>query len=185
MRSCETKRRRWEVLLGSVLALLLVSSPSLWGDSSATVQVSWRVESTQTLYVLGPDGRAKGGGTSVSSTFVIPNPTPEDLERGYVERQGAVTLVARSNTPWVISVRTEDLDMGTSFDGTVTKPITDFQVRANGQGRYLTVQRYDQALAEGPPGEHRVAVDYRVLFDRERHRDGDYRITLVYTISTR
>lgn len=159
--------------------LLLVSSPPLQGDSSAPVQVGWRVESTQTLYVLGPDGRAEGGGTGVSSTFVIPNPTPEDLERGYVERQGAVTLVARSNTPWVLSVRTE------GFDGTVTKPITDFQVRANGQGRYLTVQRYDQTLAEGPPGEHRVAVDYRVLFDRERHRDGDYRITLVYTLSTR
>jgi len=180
-----TKPHRWGALLGSALVLLLASSPPLLGDSSAAVVVGWRVESTQTLYVLGPDGRAEGGGTSVASAFVIPNPTPEDLERGYVERLRAVTLLARSNTPWVISVRTEDADMGTSFDGTVTKPISDFQVRAHGRGPYLTVQRYDQALAEGPPGEHRVAVDYRVLFDRERHREGNYRITLVYTISTR
>ncbi len=164
---------------------LLMSSPSLWGDAPTAVELRWRAESTQTLYVLGPDGRAEGGGASVSSPFVIPNPTPEDLERGYVERLGAVTLLARSNVPWLIAVRAEDADMGTSFDGSVTKPITDFQVRASGQGRYLTVQRYDQALTAGPPGEHRVPVDYRVLFDRERHRPGNYRITLVYTISTR
>lgn len=165
-----------------LIIILGVFGPAvlLWGDSSTTVQVGWRVLGTQMLSILGSDGPE---GPSVASTFVIPQPTAEDLQRGYIERRRALVLVARSNMPWTISVRTDDENMGRSFDGTYVKPITDLLVRAEG-GSYVTIGHRDQAITDGPPGEHQVGVDYRVLFDPKTHRDGNYHITVIYTIST-
>jgi len=166
----------------TLIILVGVLGPAvlLWGESSTTVQVGWRVLSTQVLSILGSDGPE---GPSVASTFIVPQPTSEDLARGYIERRRALVLVARSNTPWTISVRTDDEDMGRSFDGTYVKPITDLLVRAEG-GPYLPISHQDQVIASGPPGEHQIGVDYRVLFDPKTHRDGNYHITVIYTIST-
>ncbi len=160
--------------------MLMILSVSLYGDDSASLQVSWRVQSTQTLAIL---GSGEPGGSSVASTFVLPKPTPEDLQRGFIERTRAIVLLVRSNTPWIISVRTDDENMGRSFDGTYTKPVSDLWVRAEG-GPYVPLSRKDQVITGGSPGEHQIGVDYRVIFNPDTYREGRYQITVIYTIST-
>jgi hypothetical protein len=165
-----------------MISMIMTIAPLLMGDEgSSTVHVGWRVQSAQTLSILGADAP---GSPTVASAFVVPQPDSQDLERGFIERRRALVLVARSNTPWTLSVRTDDPNMGTSFDGQHVKPISDLWVRAEG-GRYITVGNADQVIASGPPGEHHVGVDYRVRFDRGTYREGYYRITVLYTISTR
>lgn len=164
------------MLLGGVF----LATVPLMGDESATVTVGWRVHSAQTLSAL---GSGRPGGDQLVTTFVVPRPTPADLARGYIERERAITLVARSNTPWILTVRTSSESMGTSFDGRYTKPVSHLQVRAE-DGPYVTLARTAQVLARGPSGEYRVGMDYRVLFDGARYREGDYRVTVSYTLST-
>jgi hypothetical protein len=160
--------------------IFLLPGLTLQGDESSSVQVGWQVQHSRTLTIL---GSSEGNGTTTASTFVIPQPSAADLERGYIEQERAITLLARSNTPWMISVRTDDPHMGRSFDGTYLKPVSDLLVRAAGRP-YLAISHEDQLLTSGPAGEHLIGVDYRVLFNRHSHREGNYSITIIYTIST-
>lgn len=163
-----------------LLSVLLWTDLGAWAEVAGdAVRVAFRVNPFQTLSLgSGPAGR------TLSAAVTVPRPTAQDLSRGYVELPGALKLQVRSNVPWTVKVRTDDPDMGTSFDGTFTKPISDLQVRVAG-GPYLTLSRQDQVLAEGPWGTFAFEVDYRVLFDPQTHRDGDYRVNVIYTLSTR
>ena len=159
------------------LSFLLFALISFGAGDSGTTTATWTVLSYATLSIAG------GGGTvgSVIGSLSLPQPTAADLERGYLELGDALTLVAQSNVNWRLSIRTDDPDMGKSYDGTYTKPISDFQLGAD--GAYLTIAHEDQPLAEGGPGEHELKIDYRILF-RQEYRPGNYHITLIYTIAT-
>jgi len=172
--------KRASVWFISFSLLMVALSASLYGDDSASLQVGWRVLSTQTLAIL---GSGEPAGSRVASTFVLPKPTPEDLQRGFIERVRAIVLLVRSNTPWIISVRTDDEDMGKSFDGSYTKPISDLWVRAEG-GSYVPISREAQVITSGLPGEYQIGVDYRVHFTPDTYREGRYQITVIYMIST-
>ena len=163
------------ILVSFVLSLSAVTQ----ADNSATGRVGFNVLPTQTLAVFGQGG---SGGQSVTSTFFIPTPTAADLARGFIERPEESTLVATSNIPWAITVRTPDADMGRSDDGSYVRPISDLQVRAEGRP-YLTMSGEDQVIAHGEPGRYEVGVDYLIRFDGNNYHAGDYRITLIYTIS--
>jgi hypothetical protein len=154
-------------------------SPLSHADNSASGRVTFTVLPTQTLTVL---GQAGDGSKSVTSTFFIPTPIRSDLERGFIERPQASSLVATSNIPWSITVRTPDLDMGRSDDDSYVKPISDLLVRAGGRP-YLTMSPQDQVIAHGEPGRYEVGVDYLIRFDRNDYHAGNYHITLIYTIS--
>jgi len=173
--------RKW-TLRGLIFALLTlaVASLPLVAEDSATVQVGWTIESTQTLRILGSDGP---GGREVAHTFAVPEPSEADLARGHMVREDALRLEARSNTDWVITARSERATMGASHDGAYTKPIQDLQVRADG-GAYAPLSRERTIIARGTAGDETVGVDYRVDFDEAEYRPGDYRATVVYTIST-
>ena len=163
----------------AVVAALAVV-PLLAASDSAGVRVGWTVVGSQTLSIAGADGPS---GRRVASTFVVPDPSPSDLARGHVDRDGALRLTARSNTPWIITARSERATMGTSDDGTYTKPIRDLHVRADG-GAYVPLSTEGQIIARGTAGAETVGVDYRVGFDADAHRPGTYRATVIYTIST-
>jgi len=158
--------------------LLVIFSPFVLGASdSATTTINWTVHPFATLSFA-----SGSGGEAVSTTFALPRPSPADLERGYLELERALTLIAVSNTDWRLTVRSEAPDLGQSYDGSYHKPLSDFQLRAAG-GEYHSISNRDQTLAEGTHGRYELEIDYRILFHPE-YRPGDYRVTLIYTITT-
>jgi hypothetical protein len=163
-------------LLLSSLLILLAAQASGTSDSARTT-ISWTALPFARLSLEGESGQA------IVTAFALPQPSEADLERGYREIPKALTLIAASNVHWRLAVRAAEADLGRSYDGTYTKPLSDFQVRA-GDEPYRPISTTDQVIAHGPSGRHKVEVDYLILFDRERHRPGDYHVTLTYTITT-
>jgi len=172
----KAKMKRWIVI--SLLLTILFSIPVFAGSSaSATVTVSWKVLPFQSLTILG----GEGNGTSVTSHFELGTPTPAEIAAGFIEEDGALTLVAASNIPWTVKVHAVEANMGESYDGTYVKPLSDFLIRANG-GEFTPISQLDQTLASGTRGSYQLTIDYKVLLDPE-FKPGDYGITLVYTIT--
>lgn len=159
-----------------LFAILIYAANSV----SVNVQVSWTILPFQSLTLAGTNS----WGEEVTARIDFPQPTVGDLSLGFIKIRGALSLVARSNIPWVVKVRAMESDLGTSYDGAFTKPLHNFLLRAN-NGQYFTLTNYNQIIIEGQPGVHPIEIDYKILFDRVNHRDGDYRVTLVYTITTR
>ncbi len=156
------------------LAFSLESS----SQSSASGTVTFRIAPMMSLSIWGESPSGK----SVVSVYTIPQPTAQERQAGFLERLGALKLIARSNVPWALRVRASEPDMGPSDDGTYRKPVSDLAVRA-GQGPYVPVAIHDQTLARGPLGEYLLPIDYRVRLGAE-HRDGNYRVTLIYTLAS-
>ena len=176
----KTKMARWQLIATLLILLLAItSSVSLAAATTATVKVSWKVLPFQSLAIAGDDS----AGTTVFSHFDLRQPTDADFAAGYIEEQGALTLVTASNIPWTVQVHALESDMGSSDDGTYVKPLSDFSLRANG-GAYFAVTRFDQTVANGDVGTHTLAIDYKVQTERESYKDGDYGLTLVYTITS-
>nr|BAL59858.1 hypothetical protein HGMM_OP4C494 [Candidatus Acetothermum autotrophicum] len=148
-------------------------------QSSASGIVTFRLAPSMSLSVWGESP----SGSSLVSVYTIPRPTAQERQAGFLERLNALKLIARSNVPWALRVRAQDPDMGPSDDGTYRKPVSDLEVRA-AHGPYVPVTVYDQTIARGPVGEHLIPVDYRVRLEAE-HRDGNYRVTLIYTLASR
>ncbi len=156
---------------------LFLSAQALGTGDSARTTISWTVLPFARLSLEGQTDQA------VTTTFVLPQPSEADLERGYREIPRALTLIAASNVHWRLAVRAAEPDLGRSYDGRYTKPLSDFQLRV-GSESYRPVSNSDQVIAHGPSGRQKVEVDYLILFDREHHRPGDYHVTLTYTITT-
>jgi len=175
-----------------LLGLLIMLAQG--ASSSEKTAVSWSVQPFAVLSIKG--SASDESESSISLPFHLPQPTAEDLERGYIEVPSALTLLARSNTSWQLFVHAKERELGRSYDGLYVKPISDFQLRARLrlQGQegsepgdhlylYLTISNEDQLLIQGERGEWEIKLDYRILLHRERYRPGDYRITLIYTIT--
>ncbi|MCI2425096.1 hypothetical protein LM599_03645 [Candidatus Acetothermia bacterium] len=172
-------KRRTLVILAALVASFAI--PICAATSvSVDVQVSWTILPFQSLTLAG----SNSWGEEVTVRVDFPQPTAADLSVGFIEIRGALSLVARSNIPWVVKVRAMESDLGTSYDGTFTKPLHNFLLRAN-SGHYFTLANYDQIIIEGQPGVHPITIDYKILFDQVTHRAGNYGVTLVYTITTR
>ncbi len=147
-------------------------------SSTATVTVTWRILPFQSLTVVG----SATPETSVISRFNLKQPTAADFAAGYIEQDGALTLVAASNIPWTVNVHALEPNMGTSTDGSYVKPLSDFLVRANG-GTFIPISQFDQPLAHGQRGAYRLTIDYRVKLNPVAYKPGDYGLTVVYTIT--
>lgn len=167
-----------KVGVGIALLLIIFSSLAFSASDSATTTVSWSVLPFATLSIAGEEG----SGDAVVSTFALPQPSAADLKRGYIEVERALTLVAVSNTGWQLIVRTDDPNLGQSYDGTYIKPLDDFQLRARG-GEYRSLSHRAQVLKSGTNGRYELEIDYRIRF-HPAYRPGDYRVTLTYTITT-
>jgi len=167
------------VLLSLALAATLPATNLLAASSNTKVGVSFSILPFQMLSIAG----GASGNSAVSSVHV-PQPQIADLNRGYIDQRNAVRLSLRSNVPWRVKVRTSNRDMGTSFDGSYVKPVSDFQLRAAGSP-YLTIDDTDQVLLRGNFGKYDFDIDYRTLFDKGAFRSGNYQIDIVYTIVSR
>lgn len=165
----------------SIIMFALLPALTLLGASdSATVTVSWTIKPFQSLSIAGNPSNSK----SVVSTYNVPDPTNADLNRGFIEEENALTLLVVSNVDWEIHVKSLSNNMGTSFDGTYTKPLEDFELRA-GNGNYQPLTKSDQVLASGEHGKHKIGVDYKVNFHKNEYKDGNYQVKLLYTITTK
>ncbi len=163
--------------VASLCSVLLAFDSS--SQSSASATVSFRIAPSLSLSVWSETP----AGNNLISVYIIPRPTAQERQAGFIERLKALQLLARSNVPWVLRVRAQEPDMGLSDDGLYRKPVGDLQVRAT-RGLYTPVTLHDQAIASGIPGEYLLPVDYRVRLGTE-HRDGNYRVTLIYTLTSR
>jgi len=167
-----------KVGVGIALLLIIFSSLAFSASDSATTTVSWSVLPFATLSIAGEEG----SGDAVVSTFALPQPSAADLNRGYIEVERALTLIAVSNTNWRLTVRSDDPDLGRSYDGSYVKPLGDFQLRTAG-GEYRSISNGEQVLMTGRHGRYELGIDYRIRF-HSGYRPGDYRVTLIYTITT-
>ena len=161
------------------LSVVLFFAASAAAQTSASVNVAlgWKVLPYQSLTVTNRTDLGAG------SRFELRSPTQADFSQGHIEIPGAVTLVAASNISWSVKVRAVETNMGRSADGTASKPLCDFSLRAN-NGSYVPISNADQTLVSGGFGVATLVVDYRIETNRESYRPGDYGLTLVYTITT-
>lgn len=178
----KTKMTRWQLTMSLfVLFLAVATNPLLAAGTtaSATAEVKWTIVPFQSLTIAG----GNAAGAIVSSRFDLRQPMPADFALGYIEEKGALTLVAASNIPWTVKVHALESNMGVSEDGSYVKPLSDFALRVNGGG-YFSVTPFDQVLASGDVGSHPLIIDYKVKTERESNKNGDYGLTLVYTITS-
>ena len=164
------------LLAATVLCLAILSFAQ---QDSVTVKVGWTVLPFQELRIMGVSAK----GSSVTASYLLPQPTEFDLDKGYLEAENAIGLSGASNIPWKVQVWTEDQDMGQSFDGLVTKSISDFKLREHGRGNYLTIAREPQVLVSGKLGSFEIGVDYLVtLNENGEYSPGDYGLAITYVI---
>lgn len=161
--SHRTKHNRW-IWVPVVVVFLAVSGFAV--QRSVTIRTSWKVLPYQTLLLS--DSRDEV--TAVA--FELPDPTPLDVSRGYIESEHAVRLHVVSNTPWKIqvSVRTGGDDSSSAL-----------QVRSHG-GSYLTLSRQPQILAQGLNGVFEISVDYRLPMGSDGSFTDQAPGEVVYTI---
>ena len=162
-----------------IILLVPISVLAAGSSSSAVVHVSWTVLPFQSLTIAGSDANA---GTSLATRYDLRKPDASDFAAGFIEDDGVLVLNASSNIPWTVKVHAVESDMGTSYDGSYTKPLSDFMVRADG-GSFFSISTSDQVLASGTRGSHLLSVDYRVKVEKDTYKDGDYGLTLIYTIT--
>ncbi len=170
--------RKTIVLAAAIGVCSLAFSVDSSSQNSAGATVTFRLAPMMSLSVWGESP----SGSSVALVYTIPQPTAQERQAGFLERPNALKLIARSNVPWALRVRASEPDMGLSDDGAYRKPVSDLEVRV-AQAPYVPVAVYDQTLVRGPGGEHMLSLDYRVRLGAE-HRDGTYRVTLIYTLTS-
>ncbi len=158
------------VIVTSLVTLVIAE------QKSATVRIHWTILPFQELRIVGSTAH----GSSITTSYTMPQPDALDLQRGYIEEMDPITLNVNSNIPWKVQVWTEDSDMGASKDGLVTKPVSDFQLRVHG-GTYFSISNAPQILTSGNRGSFSIGVDYRILLGKDYH-PGDYGLDVVYTI---
>lgn len=166
---------RWLFVSGLVIAFLAVN---LYADS-VRISTTFKVLPYQTLSISGTPSSQ-----SVFASVQLPQPSSEDLERGYISQRSAIRLAVESNVPWVIQVHTHDEHMGVSDDGAYTKPISDFQLRHANDEDYVTISNDAQVLLHHREGEFEFEIDYKLVFDAQAHKAGGYQLDVVYTISS-
>ena len=152
------------IALAPVLTLLA-------GSSSDTSEVRFEIVGSQSFSLR-------------TAPIQFSSPSDTDLQRGLVDYREAAVLSMSANHNWVAQLRTTSTYMGTSRDSSFQKPVSDFRVRSGGVS-FESVSVSERIISSGNSGGYEIPVDYRVLFDADSHRDGQYSITLIYTITTR
>ncbi len=160
-----------------VTLLLAVATLGFAAEDSASVTVGWTVNAKQSLSIT--SNRSPGSSNQVDSVFQVPEPSEQDLKRGYIKEINAIELVASSNEPWAVQVEAESSSLGRGKDG-YEKDVSDLFVR--GQGGFRQLSTSPMTIASGPPGEYKFGVDYRVNYSQD-YKPGNYEAKLVYTIT--
>ena len=89
-----------------------------------------------------------------------------------------------SDTPWRITVEALDHNLGSSDDGTYTKPLSDLQFKLSEESGWTAIRQFPEVLKESnQTGRGSFTVDWRVLLEWQNDRPGRYETTLLFTIS--
>ena len=170
------EHKRALIFIVIVAAVISLVGLVLADQQSVTVHMSWTVLPFQELRIAGSTSH----GSPVSADYVMPQPDALDLQQGYLEEMNSVNLTVSSNIPWKVQVWTESSDMGESNDGSLAKPISDFELREHG-GSYFSISNTPQILVSGNRGSFDIGIDHRILLG-SNYRPGDYGLEVVYTI---
>jgi len=148
------------------IALVVLTVSGFAVQRSVTVRTSWKVLPYQTL-------RLSDSGEEVTTVaFKLPDPTPLDYARGYVEIDHAVRFHVVSNTPWKIQVWMRDSAIDSS---------ADMQLRSHGE-EYFALSGQPQILAQGLNGVFEISIDYRALLGADGKFSPKAPQEIVYTI---
>ena len=158
------KHKRLWIWIPVALVVLAVSGFAV--QRSVTVRTSWKVLPYQTLRLN--DSREE----VMSVAFDLPDPTPLDYARGYVEIDHAVRLHVVSNTPWKIQVWMRDSVIDSS---------ADMQLRSYG-AEYFALSSQPQILAQGLNGVFEISIDYRMLLGADGKPSPQVPQEIIYTI---
>ena len=162
--SHRTKHKRLWIWIPVAVVILAVSGFAV--QRSVAIRTSWKVLPYQTLQLS--DSRDE----VTAIAFELPDPTPLDVARGYIESEHAVRLHVVSNTPWKIQVWVRNR---------VNDSSTVLQVRSHG-GDYLALSSQPQILAQGLNGVFEISVDYRLPIGSDGGFAADAPEEVVYTI---
>jgi len=167
------------IFIMAALILLGVAKAGVALSVDKTVRINIKIVPFQILMVNGKNT----DGEKVITTYHIPQPTPQDLQRGYIQEDNALSLTVVSNVNWVVKVRALSKNLGSSWDGRYIKPLSDFLIRSH-QTQFMPVQQIPQKIAWGKNGKKTVNIDYRVEGYNRNYHPGNYKIILEYTITT-
>ncbi|MBT0811488.1 hypothetical protein KIH41_09380 [Litoribacter ruber] len=110
----------------------------------------------------------------------------QQVEQG-MELIGASSIGIRSNKDWNLSVRAES-DYFLTEEGGSELPVEVLQVRVNGNQNYLPISGSSQVLNSGRRGDNsrpgnQFDIDYRADLMERYYAPGNFRVSLVYTVS--
>lgn len=157
------RRRRWVLIL---LAVVLLAVTGFAVQHSVTVRASWKVLPYQTLRLTGSEQEID------AVSLEIPDPTPLDVSRGYIEIEHAVRLFVASNTPWKIQVTAPGLSESIA---------SLLKVRSHGDA-YGGISDQPRVLAAGSNGTFEISIDVRVMMDSSGTFPTGDPVRLVYTL---
>ena len=163
MQSHALRMRRW-ILIPVALAVLAVTG--LGVQQSVAVRANWKVLPYQTLRLSGSEDRID------VTDLEIPEPSPLDVSRGYLEIEHAVRLHVISNTPWKLQI---------TGSGLPESMASLLRIRRHGD-TYSTVSDQPRVLASGTHGAFEISIDVRVWADSDGIFPTGSPVNLVYTL---
>jgi hypothetical protein len=147
-------------------AILILAVSGYAVQRSVTIRADWKVLPYQTLRMS--DSQEEIGAV----VLALPEPTPLDYARGYLEVEHALRPHVVSNTRWTIQVRV--LELGNAL------PLT-LQARSHG-GAYFPLSTQPQILATGLNGAFEISIDYRLPLGTDGEFSTDVPQEIVYTM---
>jgi hypothetical protein len=96
----------------------------------------------------------------------------------------SIPVLWSSDSNWIIYVQSLDPNLGTSYQGGYTKPLSDLRFKLSSDSTYIPVQYLvDQPVNTGTAGNSSFSTDWKVLLNWTADRPGDYHAQLRFTIT--
>ncbi len=119
---------------------------------------------------------------TVENKRTFPELSIVDMKRGSIELQNAVRLIVYSNSPWKISIHSQNDNL--YITPNAYKPIQDFQWRITG-GTYQSISRSPITVITSDKGvvAKELFLDYRLLLGWENTPPGHWEFEPIFEIS--
>ena len=119
-----------------------------------------------------------------SRSFVFPDVSGTNLDKGFIEARDAAAITVSSNVSWQLTVQSDDPDMGKVGDN--VKPLSDFLWKKSGEAHYTAISTEGHRVdSSARYADHqKVRLDYKMFVGWTRDKPGTYGLTLRFTLST-
>lgn len=156
-------------LLKGMLASLLLAGPAIISAESESVGVHISISPLQKFELS-------------SDEIQLPVTLQEDFERGYLLSEKALTVQIWSNTPWALSMRAVQGDMG--LIGGKRKNLRDLLWRGPSENVFSPVSDEDVVIARSSHASKgaMIDLDYKVILDWVKDNPGHYQVELLMTL---